>query len=81
MDEKIKIEHLRKVFTITNAAFACMKTVCGAFSNQKIETTNMELLHNIALHELEKDKPNLKHIDYLLALMETESEKYINKSE
>lgn len=73
--ENIKIEHLRKVFTISNAAFDFQDTIMATIGLRP-NTTAMRMAHKRALMELEKPEPNMVFIEGLLLQMEELTKKY-----
>ena len=68
MDNKAH-KSLKQFFTVTNAAFTMMHSVSAAFGHIP-HPTAMEMLHRMALTELEKEEPNAALLDGLLFQME-----------
>ena len=64
-----KIDALRKLFTISVAAFELQHTISTAFGF-KGHKSYMHMLHLNAKEEIEKQEPDLSKIDTLLAMME-----------
>jgi hypothetical protein len=68
MDKVIK--RLRVFFRISNAAFDFMDATAEAITARSPVPSKMRELHRLALIEIEKENPDLKAIDNLLAQME-----------
>jgi hypothetical protein len=68
MDNKAH-KTLKQFFTVTTASFTMMSSVSAAFGH-KPQPTAMEMLHRMALAELEKEEPNSALLDGLLFQME-----------
>lgn len=64
-----KIETLKVFFTISVGTFDLMATIQKAFGKNCLPTA-MEMLHRIALIEINKENPNLELIDSYLQEME-----------
>jgi len=64
-----KIDALRKFFTISVATFEIQHTISTALGF-KGHKSYMNHLHLVAKEEIEKEEPDLKKIDTLLAMME-----------
>lgn len=71
---------LKQFLTITTAAFTMMSSVSAAFGH-RVQPTAMEMLHRMALAELEKDEPNAALLDGLLFQMEQLAEQNKRESE
>ncbi|MFV0390789.1 MAG: hypothetical protein ACK5KP_02720 [Paludibacteraceae bacterium] len=65
-----KIQQLRTFFRVSNAAFDCVIAMSKALGNTGVVITPMHKLHQLALEEIEKGKPDLAMIDSLLEQME-----------
>lgn len=72
--EKEKIESLRKIFTVTNAAFEFAATVIKSATG-KYNEHPMHTLHRQMNIELQKENPNPELLDKLLAEMEAEAQR------
>lgn len=70
MEEKIKT--LRMAFRISNATFSMLK-FAQTISSGKTEITEMQKLHEKALIEIEKEKPNMLLIQILILEMKMEA--------
>lgn len=68
METDKKIETLRTVFRISNAAFEFARKVAEA-TGKYVVTSNVETMHRLVLEELEKENPNLKSIDEALEMI------------
>lgn len=75
MDKKIDV--LRTFFRVSNAAFNFTNAVVIA-TGGAVTPCEMQLLHKLALEEIEKEQPDMAVIDSLLAKMEQSAE--INKA-
>ena len=64
------IQTLRTFFRISNAAFNLKKQILISISGYYLPTS-MEVYHQIALQEIEKENPNMQLMDRLLAIMES----------
>ena len=64
-----KISTLRKFFRLTNASFAYMNSITIILGG-KVQINPMEILHKMALTELEKTNPDLEIIYNLINQME-----------
>ncbi len=62
-------EILKKYFTVSTMAFEFNRKMLLVI-DQYPEPSTMEVLHIMALRELEKDEPNMAFIDGLLIQME-----------
>ena len=67
MDKKSH-KTLKLFFTVTTDAFTMTSSVSAAFGNIQ-QPTEMEMLHRMALAELEKEEPNVALIGGLLFQM------------
>lgn len=71
MKQEKQIQALRTFFRISTAAFEFVGKVAMAANGGKFIPENpMDVLHRIALMEVEKENPNMEYIDMLLAQME-----------
>ena len=68
-----KIQQLRTFFRVTNAVFDFKNSIQSIF-NPSVTHNNMQILHRIALVEIEKENPNMELIDKLLQEMENLAE-------
>lgn len=73
MEDKT-VKQLRQFFNISVAAFEFMRTTSKALGG-KGETSQMHVYHLHAKNEINKDNPDGKKIDNLLAMMEEEAER------
>lgn len=78
--EKKHIDTLRKFFTILNAAFEFQRTIMTALGHVP-HTTAIEMLHKMALQELDKPEPNAAFLDGVLFQMEKLVEQTANSGE
>jgi phosphoserine phosphatase len=78
--ENQQIQTLKLLFKISTAAFDFKNTIITALGKTP-QTTTMELLHRIALKELERDNPNAAFLDGLLFHMEQLAEHDKRESE
>jgi hypothetical protein len=78
--ENQQIQTLKRFFKISTAAFDFKNTIITAFGKTPHPTT-MELLHRIALKELERDNPNPEVLDELLFQMQLLAEQNKRDSE
>jgi hypothetical protein len=63
------INRLRIFFRVSNAAIESVMNISAAFGNKPI-LTPMYQMHKLALHEIEKENPDLVIIDKYLLIME-----------
>lgn len=78
--ENEHIETLKLFFTISNAAFEFQRTTMAALGHVP-HPTAMEMLHKMALQELDKPEPNAALLDGLLFQMEQLAEQNKRDSE
>lgn len=64
-----KLKKLKQFFIISNSIFNTVNAIQLTL-NGYINTNKMQQLHKIALEELNKEKPDLLKIDFLLSEME-----------
>ena len=67
---KEKIDYLRKFFQVSMLAFRFQRDLVKVFGDSMPLPSRMEDLHSFALEELNKENPDLKIVDGLLAKME-----------
>jgi hypothetical protein len=78
MNNNNVISQLRIFFGISNAVFEFQQTITSVF-NRNAQPSPMAILHRLALKEVQKENPDLKYIDRLLAEMEILAEENRNK--
>lgn len=71
---------LKIFFSISTAAFTMMHSVSSALGKTDQSISPMEMLHRIALAEIEKEEPDINLIDTLLLQMEQLAEQNKNKT-
>lgn len=83
MEKKQHHEVLRKFFTISNGAFEFQRLIVTTFGHTKPfqEVSAMQMLHKLALQELEKPEPNDAFLDGLLFQMEKLAEQNAQSGE